>query len=159
MYHRHPIQKTKISGLKMYYIFDLDGTLSDDSHRAHFRTQEPKDWDAYNGACDKDTPIQEIIELTTALYTLGNDIEIWTGRTESEREKTETWLYAHDVSWDILRMRPSDDYRPANIVKLEWLAELPIKPTLVFEDRETQVKYWLDAGLSVLLLKRPHQKE
>jgi FMN phosphatase YigB (HAD superfamily) len=28
----------------MIYIFDIDGTLADISHRLHFIQQEPKDW-------------------------------------------------------------------------------------------------------------------
>ncbi len=139
----------------MYYVFDLDGTLSDDSHREHFRKQEPKDWNAYNAACDKDTPIQETIEIISSLYTDGiHRIEIWTGRTENERSKTEKWLYKHKINYDRIKMRPDNDFRTADILKTEWLDNEETKPDIIFEDRETQVQYWLDAGINVLLLKR-----
>jgi hypothetical protein len=31
----------------MIYIFDIDGTLADISHRLHFIQQESKDWKAF----------------------------------------------------------------------------------------------------------------
>jgi len=35
----------------MIYIFDIDGTLADVSHRLHYITGETKDWDAFFAAC------------------------------------------------------------------------------------------------------------
>lgn len=35
----------------MIYIFDLDGTVADLTHRLHFITGETKDWDGFHGAC------------------------------------------------------------------------------------------------------------
>ena len=137
----------------MNYIVDLDGTISRDDERAHFRTQEPKDWDAYNDACDTDTPIEEVVEIVNALYTAGHGIEIWTGRTENQRAKTKKWLKLYNVDHDLLKMRPDGDFRPSHVIKLEWLGNAEIKPDLVFEDRETEVQSWIDAGLKVLLLK------
>ena len=137
----------------MNYVVDLDGTISRDEDRAHFREQEPKDWNAYNDACDTDTPIEEVINIVAALYTAGHGVEIWTGRTEDQRSKTKKWLKTHDVDYDLLRMRPNGDFRPSHVLKLEWLANTEAKPDLVFEDRETEIQPWLDAGLRVLLLK------
>ena len=149
---RRPVHHTVEK--QMYYVFDLDGTLSDDKQRQHFRTQEPKDWNAYNNECDKDTVIHETLEIIDALYNSKHTVEIWTGRTENQRLKTITWLSIAGIPYNDLRMRPNGDHRAASVLKIEWLNNSAIKPDLVFEDRETQVQYWLDAGIDVLLLKR-----
>jgi len=43
------------TGLKTV-IFDIDGTLSDNSHRQHFLEQKHKDWEGFFKECEKDKP-------------------------------------------------------------------------------------------------------
>lgn len=54
----------------MIYIFDIDGTLADLSHRLHFIQKKPADWDGFFAACSDDAPIPEVIEL---IQRLGKD--------------------------------------------------------------------------------------
>ena len=77
------------------FIFDLDGTLADDSHRAHFIASGTKDWDAYYAACPDDKPIEHTIQLAHDLHARGYKIVIITGRSETVRRETEDWLIRH----------------------------------------------------------------
>lgn len=45
------------------YIFDIDGTIADCSHRLHFITGEHKNWDAFYDACLDDAPINDVIKM------------------------------------------------------------------------------------------------
>ena len=133
----------------MRVVFDLDGTLADDSHRKHFLMSEPKNWFEYFAACDKDLPIWAAMDTLVALYAMRNprdgyvhSVEIWSGRSEGEdlsiRAKTLEWFR----SWtrgdivipetparaffsgdpDItLRMRAYEDRRPDYEMKRGWL--------------------------------------
>lgn len=37
--------------MKSVYVFDIDGTLADLTHRLHHIQKQPKDWDAFFDAC------------------------------------------------------------------------------------------------------------
>ena len=144
----------------MFVVFDLDGTLADDTHRHHFLDQTPKDWDGYFAACGGDAPIQSVVDTLKALYRDSHRIEIWTGRSDSVREITEHWfdgpLYSHldplvAMPGIILRMRPAGDFRPDTEVKGEWLAECGNdRPDLVFDDRTKSVAWWREQGITCL---------
>lgn len=147
-------------------IFDLDGTLADCSHRRHFVVNpyeedghapictcgDPDyeypceadgwanwkpDWKSFYEACDKDIPIEPVVEiLRTLWWKEGFDIQIWSGRCESVREKTENWLY-HNIFREselpVLKMRPIGDNTPGDELKERWLDEhldAPLYPTL-----------------------------
>lgn len=53
------------------YLFDIDGTIADISHRIHHIKGETKDWRSFFAACDGDLPILHIIEL--AIETMGDN--------------------------------------------------------------------------------------
>ena len=134
----------------MFIVFDLDGTLADDTHRQHFLEQHPKDWDSYFAACGDDPPIQPVVEL---LYTLSqrHDVQVWTGRSEKYRQQTVEWFRSKGLWWSInnLVMRPVGDYRPDTVLKGEWLAERS-KPDLIFDDRNKSVRFWREQGIVCL---------
>lgn len=54
-----------MSKQKNVVVFDLDGTLMNTDHREDLR--EAGMWEAYYNACDKDTPIQIVIDLMNEL--------------------------------------------------------------------------------------------
>lgn len=128
----------------MFVVFDLDGTLADVSHRVHFLTRDKPDWDAFYGACGGDAPIDHAISVFLALRrSQRHDIEIWTGRRESVRSKTMTWIrrqVAPDFDHARLRMRQDGDFRHDVEVKGEWLQHGV--PDLIFEDRNSMVEFW-----------------
>ena len=51
-------------------------------------------------AFDKCAPIQQTVELIGALSRCGAEVYLHTARYEEDREKTELWLRAHNISYD-----------------------------------------------------------
>ncbi len=178
-------------------IFDLDGTLADCEHRRHF--VDPKksgaiefvsdngkvrwgwgyqdgvfqewrpNWPAFYEACDKDEPIESTINLLNILIRDDHEIRIWSGRCESVRDKTISWLKQQlDVdAWfyrDCLKMRPIGDNTPDDILKECWLNERcadlitaqiegrnPSRHDIqfVFDDRKKVIEMWRRRGIFV----------
>ena len=132
------------------YIFDLDGTIADISHRLHYITGDKKDWDTFNRDCIYDKPIVSIIDLMRALDYNDNSIEIWTGRSESVRDQTMEWLKYYSVLYSGLKMRPEGDYRPDVELKggwLDYLLTMRSRPEIIFEDRTKMVDFYRSRGM------------
>jgi phosphoglycolate phosphatase-like HAD superfamily hydrolase len=151
-------------------IFDLDGTLADCEHRRHFveRSEKP-DWRAFFEACDQDNLIEPTAIILLNLWIKqGEIIEIWSGRSEAVRKKTETWLqeniFSHGIEMCPLKMRPIGDYTPDDELKERWLNErcsdlmeariegrMPTKHDIefVFDDRPKVVDMWRRRGIFV----------
>lgn len=134
-------------------IFDLDGTISNCDHRAaKYLALLPKNWDAFYEDCHLDPPIRPVLELLDMLSTSLSDVEIWTGRSETVREKTERWFRHHgvDPTKFRLRMRPKGDFTEDAVMKKQWLDEIRsqnITVTMVFEDRLRVVEMWRAEGI------------
>lgn len=132
------------------YIFDIDGTLADCTHRLiHIDTDfGKKDWDTFYSLCSKDQPIEDVCRIYRELHA---DVICITGRTEKYREQTEQWLNDNDLPFHDLFMRPDGDHRPDYAVKQE-IFEKHIKGKYkilgVFEDRDQVVKMWRELGLT-----------
>jgi hypothetical protein len=164
-------------------IFDLDGTLADCEHRRYFvdlkiiipmtneemfnkmkklmknekiEARKP-DWKSFYEACDKDLPIEPVIDIIKSLhrwdyYDDCEDVHIWSGRCESVRDKTVLWLDKHGITYESLKMRPIGDYTPDEILKEKWLnEELAQGKTVeyVFDDRPKVVRMWRRHGIFV----------
>lgn len=159
-------------------IFDLDGTLANCEHRRHFVevppmwipneefienplvwavTTNPKwkkfkpDWDAFYEACDKDTPIQPVIDI---MLSINVPYEIWSGRSESVRYKTEAWIcrFMNYSEMPTVKMRPIGDYTPDEQLKERWLDETIAKGgtiDYVFDDRPKVIRMWRRRGIFV----------
>jgi len=147
------------------YIFDIDGTLADLSHRLHFIKDGKKDWDSFKHFCFADKPIVHMVDLARTLYWAGRQSErhkdyghdqdysivLMSGRNECQRAMTEEWL--RDVAclpYDKLYMRADLDYRSDDIIKSELLQELRIDryvPIMAFDDRDRVVKMWRTHGV------------
>ena len=132
------------------YIFDLDGTLADDSHRVHHIASGTKDWDAYYAKCVDDKPIEHVLHVARSLRAAGFHIIIVTGRSEQVRHETTEWLLENGLLFDDLIMRKKGDYRKNSEVKIEALHALRAKgyfPLMGFDDLPAAVKVWREAGL------------
>jgi phosphoglycolate phosphatase-like HAD superfamily hydrolase len=132
------------------YIFDIDGTLADNSHRTHHLLKTPKDWDAYHANFKMDKPIKVMCQLARGLSAI-SPVICCTGRHEGQRDGTEWWLgrYA-DLFFHGLYMRKEGDHRPDHVIKLELLEQIRTdgyEPIMVFDDRNSVVKMWRDAGI------------
>lgn len=131
------------------YIFDIDGTLADLSHRLHHILETPKNWDAFFDACGEDKPIEHVCGLARLLGQTGTLILV-SGRSERCRFQTVTWLQKHKIDCLGLYMRKNGDHRPDNIVKGEILDKIlndGFSPIMAFEDRDQVVKMWRERGI------------
>lgn len=171
-------------------IFDLDGTLADCEHRRHFvdryhdinearrlseislaNTSHPQpdsyiwqpDYKAYNEACDKDSVIEptKIMYEKIAYSPFSPRMEIWSGRCESQREKTLKWIIENlylsgarinnlgetfiNYLSETLKMRPEGDNTPLHELKKKWFDEYmnSICPKLPSAFQETDGKIFI----------------
>ena len=164
-------------------IFDLDGSLADCEHRRHYvdpvkaglkwwsgeiegdagnwtkngvGIKWKPDWKKFFDACDEDTPIEPVIEMWNdqISYRLNKDNQIWSGRCESVRVKTEKWLKYHllDFNPNQLKMRPIGDSTPDDELKERWLDEaLESGETIdcAFDGRPKVVRMYRRRGIFV----------
>lgn len=135
------------------------------------------DWKSFYEACDKDTPIQPVIRILRDIqftFPECEEIQIWSGRCESVRIKTHSWIFAHtgfEPCRDTVKMRPIGDNTPDDQLKEKWLDDLIRKNIkeqfslnenpdpkkydgchgieLVFDDRPKVVRMWRRRGIFV----------
>src|ERR1017187_5817773 len=112
--------------MKLQVIVDMDGTLSDSTHRQHFMQTKKKNWMAFYEGMVDDPPNHDIVWLVESLRQRGATILFCSGRPSEYRFQTEEWLIKHDVSYERLYMRKTEDYRPDDIIKLELLEEMRV---------------------------------
>jgi phosphoglycolate phosphatase-like HAD superfamily hydrolase len=132
------------------YIFDIDGTIADLSHRLPHIQKDPKDWDGFFAACKDDAPIQHTIKLAIDVALAGANIVYVSGRSDQCREATETWLREHALPEGRVYMRKAGDHRPDFKVKVELLEQLRAEghsPVMAFDDRNSVVKMWRELGI------------
>lgn len=137
----------------MIYIFDIDGTLADLSHRLHFIQNDPQDWDSFFAACEADSPILDVIELAAQINKT-HALVFVTGRSDAVRDQTARWLYKFGLRGSSLYMRKAGDHRQDSVVKSELLDQLreDFGETIiagVFEDRKQVVDMYRAKGLRV----------
>lgn len=140
------------------YLFDIDGTIADLSHRLHYIKPEydsrgmlpPKNYDAFFAACHLDRPIPHMWSLMNDLLNLGVRFVYVSGRSDQCRNATAEWLDRHDFPTGPIYMRTAGDHRPDHIVKGELLDKLLADgwvPIMAFDDRDQVVKMWRERGI------------
>lgn len=141
--------------MKPCYIFDLDGTLADLSHRLHHIQKTPKDWRSFFAYDEvmKDTLIPHIRDLYDIIRydeARKNHTLIVSGRSDECWEATADWLDGHSIYFDKLYMRTAGDRRPDYLVKYDLLQKLKAdgwSPIMAFDDRDQVVKMWRENGI------------
>jgi phosphoglycolate phosphatase-like HAD superfamily hydrolase len=131
------------------YVFDIDGTLADVSHRLHYIETKPKNWRAFFAASADDKAIAHICDLARHLSKVAPVVFV-SGRSDEVREETEDWLEREVGLRGPLYMRKSTDKRPDTIVKAELLERLMrdgYRPIMAFDDRDQVVKMWRGKGV------------
>ena len=132
------------------YIFDIDGTVANNKHRSHHLEKSPKDWDSYHEDIEADTVFEHILQLYIDLQK-SFPIVFCSGRHDGQRIVTETWLARNGyIEHHGLYMRKQGDHRPDHIIKLELLAQIredSFEPIMAFDDRNSVVKMWREAGV------------
>ena len=88
-------------------VCDLDGVISDASHRQHFLQAErsrDRDWTGFFHAC-VDDPVIEVGRRLIASFDDGYCVIILTARIFDIREQTVAWLGANEIRHDWLALR------------------------------------------------------
>lgn len=133
------------------YVFDIDGTIADNSHRTHHLLKQPKDWDAYHAEVMGDTAHRHMLNLVWDLYYTRKPLVFCSGRHDGQRQQTVDWFYREGLPMPRhLYMRKEGDHRPDHIVKRELLDQIRadgFEPIMVFDDRNSVVKMWREAGV------------
>lgn len=132
------------------YIFDLDGTLFDGTHRVHHIKKSPADWDTYFSLCGGDEPIPHIVKLAHDLWLAGSQIIYVSGRSDVCRAETEDSMARHGLPIGELYMRKQGDHKPDNELKVEILEQVRqdgYEPIMAFDDRNRVVAAWRAAGV------------
>ena len=132
------------------YLFDIDGTLADCSHRLHHIQKQPKDWNAFFADCHADAPLHHIVDLAITLFDADQRIVYVSGRSDECRALTVAWLQSQGLHDAPLYMRKQGDHRDDDIVKIELLAQLRadgFEPIMAFDDRNRVVAAWRAAGV------------
>jgi FMN phosphatase YigB (HAD superfamily) len=148
-----------------WIIFDLDGTLADIEDRRKLSTKEDgkMDWDKFfdPNNIELDKPKTDVIMMAQALSEIGYQIAIFSGRSHATDEMTRWWLAKHDVPWNILKMRPTNNkykWMPDEKLKLQWFNETfaedenmsEAEVVAVFDDRDKVVNMWREIGLTCM---------
>jgi hypothetical protein len=136
----------------MIAIFDIDHTLSDAAHRDHLIGG---DWDVYHSASVQDKPIEPMRELCNSLFiNMSWRVIGLTTRPEKFRILTIHWLHMNKIFLHDLLMRPDDDFRPTDVVKLELFQKaFPMADkmrVMIFDDRDSVIKAFREAGIAAL---------
>lgn len=137
-------------------IFDIDGTISDPSHRQALA--QTKQWDAFHEKCIDDPVIAPVADLLRWLAVRCHTI-LLTGRNERFRHLTIQWLEKAGLSgmYDALIMRPDNDFTQDHEMKIAAIEkyfkskEQALESVwLVFEDRDSVVEALRNYGFTVL---------
>ena len=126
-------------------VLDLDGVISDASHRQHFLAAErsrDKDWHGFFHSCVDDPVIPHGAELAASISP-ERCVVILTARIDEIRDKTVAWLDANGIRRDWLILRgpreggPSVDWKRG---QLELLAEAGAEVRLCADDDPRNVE-------------------
>lgn len=150
--------------MKKAFIFDIDGTLADASHRLHFIEGPSKNWEAFFDAMKDDKVIEPVrvvygilqilLNITSSFdMDLGFEIVFCTGRPDSHKLETIEWLGKEVCGPNGYRvyMRKTGDRRPDDVVKEEMIQRMRnegLEPYVVFEDRKRCVDMWRRNGIT-----------
>src|SRR5262245_19246392 len=138
-------------------IADLDGTIALIEHRRHWldKEQHPdltsdERWRRFFADCVNDEPNWPVIKILKALWAVGYQVHVFSGRSDEVKQETLLWLGQHLlVPLHDLKMRAAGDLTPDEVLKRQWISEYDLSEILcVFDDRKKVVDMWCELGLS-----------
>lgn len=117
-------------------VFDMDGVISNASHRQHYLRGGRRDWDGFFAASVHDTLIEDtavLVDMLGAEHT----IVLLTARPMDVRPGTLDWLERNGLHWDGLMMRDFGDYSASREFKSRTVTQMLARGMdlrLAFED-------------------------
>lgn len=137
-------------------VIDLDGTLSDSTHRQHLAKAAL--WDEFHELGKQDKPhedVQQLIGLISCALEDKLEIIICTARPEKYRQQTLEWLDFWSIPISVLLMRPDNDYTHTGELKIRMLEEhfgskelIMERVICVLDDRDKVIESMRNYGLS-----------
>ena len=138
----------------MFWVFDLDGTLSNCDHRIQYA--QSREWDEFHARLMDDKPRRNVVRFFQSVNKADELTVVLTGRPERYMVNTLRWMKKHDiVPWKLL-MRHNNDYRPDAEMKLAMLEgfckSMGFKPpaksiVAALEDRDKVVEAFRAVGI------------
>jgi predicted kinase len=133
-----------LASTEEYIIVDVDGTVAHMHNRSPYNETKVRD----------DLPDPEVILSVLAEKNyLGRKVIVFSGRKEATMEDTKAWFNDHNVPYDFMFMRATDDNRSDDIVKYELYMQHvygKLNVVKVYDDREKVCQMWRELiGLKV----------
>ena len=132
-------------------IFDLDGTIAliDKRRKISTKANGKIDWDIFfdPNNIDLDEPNLPVIKSLQSFKKDGYKIIILSGRLETTKDSTLSWLKNNNVEFDIIKMRkntPTGKY--ISDVELKEIGKENV--LCVYDDRTKLVEMWRKNGLT-----------
>ena len=145
--------------MQKVWIFDIDGTLSDMTHRVHHITGGNSNWDEFFDNQHLDRPYEDVFDILHAisLDRIMDKIIFVTARPERYRGVTNKWLQEnieYFIEDEDLYMKPNDNTDTDAVFKVnlinQWLTDNPtFKVGAIFDDRPTVIKAFREQGWHV----------
>lgn len=145
----------------MFYLVDLDHTLSNSFWRDHMIGNVP--WDDYHAQSIHDKPFPKAKALINALSKNGDQIIAVTGRTERHRGITIDWLISNEILVNDLLMRPDNIFLKNADMKV-WLVSTYFNNyfdniAFLIEDNEDTILAFHKLGIATLQIRNINEEE
>jgi hypothetical protein len=138
--NRPVVEPDWYSVLPQAVIFDIDGTL------AHMKNRGAFEWKKV----DRDDVNILVAEQVAFHRSKGRKILLVSGRDAICREETIEWMNFYEIEFDMLFMRPENDYRKDTVIKREiYQNEIEGKYNVlaVYDDRLQVLDMWYEQGI------------
>lgn len=142
-----------------YFICDIDGTLSDATHRLHHVRGERKkrNWPAFQRECVNDPVIEPVKRVVNSLWLSGYYVMLFSGRNAGKEgkylDKTVEWLEDNGVRFHGIYMRNDGNYENDADLKSAMLDEVVNEfgyyPVFAIDDRKRVKRMWVDRNVFV----------
>lgn len=141
---------------KNIVIFDLDGTIAIVDERRKISTNKKGkiNWSIFFNPnnIDLDKPNEPVIKILKILKKEGYKIIIVSGRLDTTKKATISWLSKHNIVYEKLIMRKDNNTEKFMLdenLKEKWLKTFEKKKILcVFDDRTKVVEMWRKNNLA-----------
>lgn len=146
--HWHRREGAAVDGAVV--IFDLDGVISDATHRQGYFTVDPPDWGSFFEAGALDPPLAAGLALARVVRT---PIVILSARPAAVRDSTVEWLIDNEVPFDIVIVHPVGDTRSSADFKsdeVDALQRLGFRVMLAIDDDQRNIDMYRSKGIDAL---------
>lgn len=145
-----------------YIVVDLDGTLSNTTHRNHHLTSSPMNWNAFFAEMINDPVHPEVALTIAAISRLNVKVVYLTSREEKYRATTLAWMAKNFLTIPaelLMRDRPHTEEKAGDF-KLRTLNNLTerfrCKPAFCLEDQWGITQQLRKAGYTVWHVRDSH---